>query len=472
MMDSPEGVVFRTVRRLRGSGDSLTAGLVGWLASEGSSRSLKEGNGVTNGRRTWLRCVAVVLISASVFAVLVAAEAPVGASDGGCERGTYSGGEYMICMPEWTWNGDLFVYAHGYVAPENPVGIPEDQLVLGGGTSITSTITNLGYAFATTSYITNGLAVREGVTNIVDLVDHFKTTKGVTPTHVYLGGASEGGAITALTIEQYPDVFDGGVSTCGPVGDFRGQITYWGDVRVVFDYFFPGVIPGTPLDIPQSVIDGWYYCGDLDRNPNYPCVSDESAAYETQVRTALVDDPEGREQLMTVAGIPVNEADEEASIDAVVQLLWYNVFATNDGVAKLGGQPFDNQDRWYSGSNDDALLNDPDEGVERISGEQAALDAIADQYETSGKLSVPLVTMHTTGDAVVPYWHATRYRVRVIMADNIALHRHIKVDTYGHCAFSQANVMQAFITLLDMVNNPPEYVPAKHVFLPSLTRGY
>ena len=36
---------------------------------------------------------------------------------------------------------------------------------------------------------------------------------------------------------------------------------------------------------------------------------------------------------------------------------WYNVFATNDGIEKLGGQPFDNGWRWYTGSSDDLRLN-------------------------------------------------------------------------------------------------------------------
>ena len=64
-------------------------------------------------------------------------------------------------------------------------------------------------------------------------------------------GVSEGGLITALAIEQRPDVFDGGLSTCGPIGDFSQQINYFGDFRVLFDYFFPGVMPGSPISIPS-----------------------------------------------------------------------------------------------------------------------------------------------------------------------------------------------------------------------------
>ena len=57
--------------------------------------------------------------------------------------------------------------------------------------------------------------------------------------------------------------------------------------------------------------------------------------------------------------------------------------------------------------------------MQRFSADQAALDEIAAHYQTTGHLSVPLVTLHTTGDPLVLYWHATFYRGKTIAADNI-----------------------------------------------------
>ena len=48
-------------------------------------------------------------------------------------------------------------------------------------------------------------------------------------------------------------MFSAGVAACGPIGDFPYQINYFGDARVTFNYFFPGVIPGDPFDPPASV---------------------------------------------------------------------------------------------------------------------------------------------------------------------------------------------------------------------------
>jgi pimeloyl-ACP methyl ester carboxylesterase len=90
----------------------------------------------------------------------------------------------------------------------------------------------------------------------VGLVNIFARQKGA-PTMVYLIGASEGGIITALALEQYPDVFDGGLALCGPYGDFRKQIDYFGDFRVVFDYYFPDILPGSPITIPTTLMDDW-----------------------------------------------------------------------------------------------------------------------------------------------------------------------------------------------------------------------
>ena len=84
----------------------------------------------------------------------------------------------------------------------------------------------MGYAFAVTSYSKTGLAVVQGVADVVDLVDIFKKTRA-NPRNVYLVGVSQGGLVCTLAVEQNPGIFSGGLSLCGPIGDFRRQINYW-----------------------------------------------------------------------------------------------------------------------------------------------------------------------------------------------------------------------------------------------------
>ena len=161
-------------------------------------------------------------------------------------------------------------------------------------------------------------------------------------------------------------------------------------------------------------------------------------------------------------------ADPQAREAVIEKLLWYNVFGTNDAIDKLGGQPFGNQSRVYSGSADDEQLN---QSVERYSADQAALDEIETYYQTSGQLTVPLVTLHTTGDHLVPYWQALGHRGRVISADNIALHEMQTVDRYGHCTFTAFEVLGAFNRLSAMVADPPPYQPVQRLLLPLALRS-
>ena len=348
--------------------------------------------------------------------------------DPDCHEGNHSlQGQaiYRICVPRF-WNGDLVVYAHGYVSPFAPIGIPEDQLSL-GGRSVEDIFTRLGYAFAVTSYAQNGLAIAQGVADVVDVVRVFETTEG-DPSRVYLVGVSEGGAVATLGVERYPLTFDGGLAACGPIGWFHAQIVYTGTFRVLFDYFFPGVLPPSTIAVPQYLIDSW-------------------PAYEAAVRAAVTDPYRYWEmvQLFRVAGVPVDVNDPQAVSDAAAQLLKFHALGTNDAVLKLGGQPFDNIGHWYQGSDNDALLN---ASVQRFAADPWAVQTIYAIYETSGYLSRPLTTLHTSADPIVPYGHEVLYTAKTAQLGTSDLHRNLPVERYGHCAFTEAEAVYAFGTLV------------------------
>ncbi|HEX2251607.1 MAG TPA: alpha/beta hydrolase, partial [Gemmatimonadales bacterium] len=168
----------------------------------------------------------------------------------GCSDGVLQDGAlYRVCFPE-TWNGDLVLYAHGYVAPQQELALPQQRV---GNQSIADLITRLGYAYATTSYRANGLIAPEAVDDLNQLVDTIESRYRPDPIRTVIVGFSEGGLIATLAAERYPNRFDGALAGCGPIGDFRAQLDYMGDFRVVFDYFFPGLLPGTALDVPDVV---------------------------------------------------------------------------------------------------------------------------------------------------------------------------------------------------------------------------
>jgi pimeloyl-ACP methyl ester carboxylesterase len=372
-----------------------------------------------------LRTHILAIVVASIGVMLFAAGSTAPAAAASCQDGNQTTGAiYRICMPD-SWNGDLVIWAHGYVDPEEPVAIPEGQLQLPDGTSIIDIATGLNFAFATTSYRYNGLVVPWGIQDVVNLVHVFEQQHGPAG-DVILIGASEGGLITAMAVELYPNIFDGGIAVCGPVGDFRSQVRYFGDFRVVFNYFFPGVLPGDSTSIPQEVIDDW------------------DTVYVPAIDAAIAADPHAAEQLINVTKAAIDPSDPTTIRTTIMDLLWYNVHATNDAVAKLYGNPFDNTTRWYSGSDDDAALN---AGIQRFAADPIALQAIKVYFQTSGKLTNPLVTLHSTGDQIVPAYHEDIYYLKTIQQNSFNKHINISVDRYGHCNVQPIEALYALVAL-------------------------
>lgn len=119
------------------------------------------------------RNISLLLILSLIFSIIPFTQAHAESIPDFCIQGTHAkNAKFLICVPD-QWNGILLVYAHGYVAYNEPIDIPWDQLVLDDGTSLPEMITTLGFAFATTSYSENGLAVITGLEEVVDLVDVF-----------------------------------------------------------------------------------------------------------------------------------------------------------------------------------------------------------------------------------------------------------------------------------------------------------
>ena len=331
------------------------------------------------------------------------------------------GAVYDVYMPEATcWNGAVVVFAHGFVAPGAPLAVPLDQLTIGGA-FLPAAFNALGFGFAASSYSKNGLAIVQGVNDTRDLVQSI-LQPSLHPKRVYLIGASEGGLVAALSAEQLPQVYSVAGAACGPIGSFQGQVNYFGDFRVVFDYFFPGLIPSSPVSISTEVMDDW------------------ESIYVPKIAAALAANPLATAQLISVMHAPVT-SDPASVAETVLGALWYNVFATNDAVATLSGQPFDNHDRIYTGSAHDLLLN---LRIERFRAAPSARAAIAAQYETSGKLKMPLITLHTTGDPIIPYWQEPLYTVKTLAAGTLSKRTNLPVAAYGHCAFTAQDVFGAF----------------------------
>jgi pimeloyl-ACP methyl ester carboxylesterase len=342
-----------------------------------------------------------------------------------------SGSIYRICMPaEGQYNGNLVIWAHGFQDAGTPVSIPEDQLCPTPGFCIDAVLNGLGFAFATNSYSKTGLAILQGKDDVLDLVSIFAATHGQ-PHKVYLVGASEGGIVTALSLEQHPDVYSAGLAACGPIGNFPLQIDYFGDARATFQIFYPGLIPGDPFHPDPLLVANWeaYYDNVV-----------EPVVFAPALRSKL-------DQWVRVNHLPFDSADYLGSLHITVKdVLRYGVVNITDAAETLGGFPFDNTDRVYKGSNNDALLNLL---VTRVAADPPAVEAMNTSYATTGNLVRPLITLHTTRDQQVPYIHEPIYALKTASTGSlITRHLPIAIDRFEHCNFTPGEVLASFFIML------------------------
>lgn len=365
--------------------------------------------------------IAALVISLAGAPAASSANTAAAPAPGPCVEGVLPGGALsLICVPASGWNGDVVLWAHGYVGPHEPLHFA--NLELPDGTPLPDLVQRLGFAFATTSYRSNGLVVLDALDDMRQLLEQYQAIAQPAPgSRTYLTGASEGGIINALLAERSPELFSGVLAACGPVGNFRGQLTYWGDFRLLFDYFFPGVLPGSPIAIPQELIDNW------------------ETIYVPKVTAAIAANPSAARQLIATSRAPIDPADPSTVVDTALSLLWYNVFATNDGVARFGGSPYDNQRRWFRGSDNDLRLNLL---IPRYSADQAALQSVA-AYETAGRPGVPVVLPHTTGDELIRLDQTLLYwlKARPVGAGRVIP---LPFRRYGHCNFTTQELLLSF----------------------------
>jgi pimeloyl-ACP methyl ester carboxylesterase len=335
----------------------------------------------------------------------------------------------LICVPS-AWNRQVVVFAPGYTPPYLPKGFyylttPD------GAVSLPELVMSLGYAFATTSYRRTGLVILDGADDVRQLVARFKFLHPTT-SRVHVTGVSEGGLVATLLAEQSPDTFTTALAACAPIGSFRQQINYLGDFRALFDYFFPGVLPGSPVSMPDG-IGPLFDFGDPTATPPIPPLKDRIAA-------AMMANPSKALELMRVSRAAYDPNNLLTVIASAVNILRYNVVGLDNAQEVLNGNPYGNRGRLYFGSSNDLRLNLL---IRRYDPAPAALAAMQ-PYETDGDLSIPLVTIHTTADEIAPFAHELLYLPKVDTSGR-GLFLPVPIARYGHCNFTPTEIGLAFL---------------------------
>jgi len=331
--------------------------------------------------------------------------------------GKYDGGIYRIEIPE-KWNGELVLYAHGYVANAGQNG---SNLRVGNDPIREHLITE-GFAWAASSYRCNGYVPGQGLVDTMALVDLFtQSNGGKAPQRTYLTGTSMGGHVTVLGMHEFPTSFAGGLAMC-PAGP------------ELFD-FFAGtaaaaeVITGVQLK-PDSLRDDIAKMNDaLGAPPNYTDKGRELA--DEEIRISGGPRPFAVEGLASGGRFAGNITSGAGAIAGTDTPQNHAVMTTHIK---------------YS----DAL----EKKVRRKSADPAYRSEKTPFEEVApfdGKIQRPLLTMHGTGDLFVPIFLEQTLKRAVTKAHNDKLLVQRVYRIAGHCGFSQPEMIKAFDDLVNWV---------------------
>jgi len=397
---------------------------------------------------------AALLVSLAIAAAGVSA-----AAAGAAVPGTYTGllpdgATYLIDVPP-AWNGTLVLYSHGYVTPgsANPardVGDPLTRAWLLGH----------GYALAGSSYATTGWAIQQAIPDQLATLDAFTTQFG-TPTRTIAWGHSLGGMVTAGLVQNAPGRFAGALPMCGVLS---GGVGTW---NAALDSAFA---------IQQLIAPAVQVVHIT--NPSANLGAAEAALAAAQAT------PQGRARIALASALgdgpgwftplsPEPAPDDFASQEAN-QFAWQTqvdgpfVFAFRAELeARAGGNP-----SWNTGVDYRKQLNHSADVAEvmglyqaagldldadlaalkaapRIGADPGAVGYMTQNIVFDGDLGgLPVLTMHTTGDGLVPNQNEQAYRSAVDRAGDGALLREVFVHRAGHCTFTPAETIAAFQVLV------------------------
>jgi hypothetical protein len=364
-----------------------------------------------------------------IFSMLVALAAVLGLAgpalaDEVVDGSTGPGSVYRLVRP-FNWNGILLLYAHGYVSKDAPVAItPDSQLVI-------SIAASQGFAVAVSSFSANGYVIKDGTQRTHQLLGLF-TSKFGKPTRVYVAGASMGGLIAIRLIESWPNEFAGVLPACAMAGGLARQYDYTLNVRVLFDLFYPGVLPGTAVDVPPGL--------DAEQDIVNPAIA------------AMTDNPDGAAAIASITQTPVPFANGPELVESIATAL-VGAAGYPEILGLTHGAPyFDNAATEYTGALPASTLAFINASVQRFVGSPAGRNALEHNYTPTGDLRIPALTLSTLRDPVVPGFHRIVYgqEVAAMGGADLLVQRSVPgfFGGYGHCTFTPQELSDAFLDLV------------------------
>ena len=409
----------------------------------------------------WQRTKRAVFFLASAAILLLSVAGSARAQAGvTTHSGTLAdGATYLIEVPA-NWNGTLFLYSHGYVAPgsANPaqdVGDPFTRFFM----------LSSGYALAGSSYATTGWAIHEALSDQIAVLEVFEKIFEH-PKRTIAWGHSLGGIITAGLIQRNPGRFDAALPMCGVLS---GGVATWNTALDSAFAFKTLLAPGTGLEVVNIA----HPVANFDLAEEVLAQAQATAQGRARIALAgaLGDLPGWFNPLLP------EPAETDFARQEMNQFWWEQqvdfpfAFAlraelearARGNVSWNTGVDYRKQlDRSISreevralyeqaGLDLDADLKTLNETA-RISADPEAVRYLERNIIFNGEIHFPVLTLHTKGDGLVVVQNESAYKNVVEEAGNEEFLRRTFVDRAGHCTFTPAETIAAAQTLINRLD--------------------
>ncbi len=361
---------------------------------------------LTSGR---LALVAAVLLVLAVDPAL--STAPAGDRGPVSRGGIYAGGRYLIEVPAG-WNGGLVIYAHGINGTEH--------------SPLASHLAANGYAWAASSFRSGGYRPDWFLEDTLQVRDLFIREIG-RPRWTIIHGQSLGGHVAISSLELHPRVYQGALIECGATDGVTVADLYLA-YQAAAEYF-----AGAPL---------------LDHSDRPDLAAQISALWLPAL---------GEPGRYTLQGQRFDSVvkylfggDLPLRLQGLRQRYMQNMFTRFTMTHPLGRAASTLHVRYRI---DPGLGVDEDElnrKIRRFAPAAGARSPKSDPVfaEPTGRITVPVLTIHETGDARAPFSLEQAYRRRTLAAGTSHLLVQRAIRWPGHCGIDGEVREQAFDDLV------------------------
>jgi putative CocE/NonD family hydrolase len=393
-------------------------------------------------------------IAALVVLVCVAGPAWSAAPEARRLEGVHeSGAHWAIDMPAH-WNGTLLLYARGYrptapLAP--PATAPRDM-----GEELLAQ----GYALAASNYSGDGWALEEAPRDQVRVLQEFTARFGA-PKRAIAWGDSMGGLVTVALAERDDLRIDGALSVCGSTGGALGMLNTALDGAFAFRSLLAPASDIRLVGIDDDPANARRVLAVLEQARQSPEGRARIALAATLAQIPPWTDPAaaapGAEETVrqveelakaVVAGIFLPRVDQERRAGGITS---WNVGVDYRAQLRASGREPFVQARYREAGLDleadlAALAAAP-----RIQADAAAVAYLRAHYVPTGRLRVPVLTLHEVGDGMTIASNARALEDLAAQAGTSDRLGQLFVQGAGHCRFTPAERSAALRSLEERI---------------------